>query len=258
MAGGTLRMRAPLLFAVGAIFAISIGLAAELCHSLVAAAWQLKNTTDATAATHFALVGGSVFGGFAALHYWFPKMTGRTMGESLARISFWTIARRPPARLRAARSSPAPSEGQVIDAYKFFDSTGVNAYNLIASIGVLVLAVGILLTLVNAIFSREGGPEAGHDPWGGEIARVVRALAAGAAQLRRPARRPQRPADARHPRGDRPSHPPRAEQAAGARFPAGSLSNAHAMPAPARRPRPPRRQPRLPRAPPRRPSSATT
>ena len=56
----------------------------DLQQSLVAAAWQLKNTTDSTAATHFALVGGAVFGGFAALHYWFPKMTGRTMGENLA------------------------------------------------------------------------------------------------------------------------------------------------------------------------------
>ena len=55
-------------------------------------------------------------------------------------------------------------EGQVIDAYKFFGGTGVNAYNLIASIGAFVLAIGILLTLVNAILSRDGGPEAGHDP----------------------------------------------------------------------------------------------
>ena len=69
LAGGTLRLRAPLLFAIGAVFAITIGLASELCHSLVAAAWQLKNTTDSTAATHFALIGGAVFGGFAALHY---------------------------------------------------------------------------------------------------------------------------------------------------------------------------------------------
>ena len=69
---------------------------------MVAVAWQLKNTTDATAATHFALVGGAVFGGFAALHYWFPKMTGRTMGETLARISFWTMVVGIAARLRAA------------------------------------------------------------------------------------------------------------------------------------------------------------
>jgi heme/copper-type cytochrome/quinol oxidase subunit 1 len=167
LAGGTLRMRAPLLFAIGAIFAISIGLASEVCHSLVAAAWKVKNTTDATAATHFALIGGSVFGGFAALHYWFPKMTGRTMGESLARISFWTI-------MAGLLLGFVPLffagtfEGQVIDAYKYFGDTGVTAYNVISTIGVLVLFVGILLTILNAIFSREGGAEAGHDPWGGD------------------------------------------------------------------------------------------
>jgi heme/copper-type cytochrome/quinol oxidase subunit 1 len=167
MLAGALRMRAPLLFALGAISFISIGLAAEIDHSMVAAAWQLKNTTDATAATHFALVGGAVFGGFAALYFWFPKMTGRTMGESLARISFWTMVigillAFVPLFLAGGE------EGQVIDAYKFFDGTGVSAYNLIASIGTLVLAAGIVMTLVNAILSRVHGPEAGHDPWGGE------------------------------------------------------------------------------------------
>jgi heme/copper-type cytochrome/quinol oxidase subunit 1 len=167
LSDGTLRMRAPLLFAVGAISAISIGLGAEIEHSMVAAAWNLDNTTDATAATHFALVGGAVFGGFAALHYWFPKMTGRTMGETLARFSFWTMAigivlAFVPLFLAGAE------QGQVIDAYKFFAGGGVDAYNLIASIGTFVLAAGILMTLVNAILSRENGPEAGHDPWHGE------------------------------------------------------------------------------------------
>jgi cytochrome c oxidase subunit I len=165
--GGALRMRAPLLFAVGAVSMISIGLGAEIEHSMVAAAWQLKNTTDATAATHFALIGGSVFGGFAALHYWFPKMTGRTMGESLARLSFWTmvvgiLAAFVPLFLAGA------DKGEVVDAYKFFDGTGVNAYNLIASIGSLILAIGILLTIVNAILSRTGGARAGHDHWDGD------------------------------------------------------------------------------------------
>jgi heme/copper-type cytochrome/quinol oxidase subunit 1 len=167
MIGGALRMRAPLLFALGAISSISVGLAAEIDHSMVAAAWELKNTTDSTAATHFALVGGAVFGGFAALYFWFPKMTGRTMGESLARISFWTMA------LGIVLAFvplffAGGEKGQVIDAYKFFDGTGVNAYNLIASVGTLILAAGIVMTLVNAILSRVHGPEAGHDPWGGE------------------------------------------------------------------------------------------
>jgi len=165
--GGRIRMRAPLLFSAGAISMISIGLAAEVSHSIVGAAWQLKNTVDATAATHFALVGGGVFGGFAALHFWFPKMTGRTMGETLARLSFWTM-------VLGTLLAFGPlflaggEEGQVVDAYKFFEGTGVSAYNLIATIGSFVLAVGVILTLVNAIVSRVSGPEAGHDPWGGD------------------------------------------------------------------------------------------
>jgi heme/copper-type cytochrome/quinol oxidase subunit 1 len=167
MIGGSLRMRAPLLFAVGAISAISIGLASEISHSMVAVAWRLHNTTDATAATHFALVGGSVFGGFAALHYWFPKLTGRTMGETLARFSFWTMAIG--TLLAFVPLFLAGGEhGQVVDAYKFFSGSGVSADNLIATIGTFILAIGILLTLANAIASRGNGARAGHDHWGGD------------------------------------------------------------------------------------------
>jgi cytochrome c oxidase subunit 1 len=167
LVGGTIRVRAPLLFAAGAIAMISIGLGAEISHSLVAVAWRLKNTVDATAATHFALVGGAVFGGFAALHFWFPKMNGRTMGESLARLSFWTmtfgmLVAFVPLFLAGTE------KGQVVDAYKFFENTGVGTYNLIASIGAFILAAGIVMTLVNAVLSRTGGSKAGHDPWGGD------------------------------------------------------------------------------------------
>lgn len=165
--GGALRMRAPVLFAIGALVSISLGLAAEMQQSLVGAAFYLKNTTDSTAATHFALVGGAVFGGFAALHYWFPKITGRTMGEQLGRISFWTVS---VGTLLAfvPMALAGWEEGQVVDAYKFFNHTGVNFYNLLASIGIFILFVGIVLILVNAVASVKGGAKAGHDPWGGD------------------------------------------------------------------------------------------
>jgi heme/copper-type cytochrome/quinol oxidase subunit 1 len=166
MIGGTLRMRAPLLFATGAISVISIGLTAEIGHSLVAVAWQLKNTTDATAATHYALIGGGVFGGFAALHFWYPKITGRTMGEGLARISFWTML--VGVNVAFFPLFLAGVQGEVVDTYKFFDGTGVSGYNLVSTIGAFVLAGGILLTLVNALVSMRSGPAAGHDQWGGD------------------------------------------------------------------------------------------
>lgn len=89
------------------------------------------------------------------------------MGETLARISFWTTA------LGLVLTFvplffAGGLEGQVIDAYKFYDGTGVSGYNLIASIGSFVLGAGIVMTLVNAIQSRVNGPAAGHDPWHGE------------------------------------------------------------------------------------------
>jgi heme/copper-type cytochrome/quinol oxidase subunit 1 len=165
MLGGSIRLRAPMLYGVGAIAMIATGLAGELGQSAVGVAWQLQNTTDATASTHFALVGAAVFGGFAALHYWFPKMTGRTLGENLGRIAFWTIL----IGLNVAFLPLilAGLQGQVVDVYKFYAGTGVSADNLVATIGSFVLALGVMLELTNVVLSLRSGVRAGHDPWGG-------------------------------------------------------------------------------------------
>ena len=214
MVGGALRMRAPLLFAIGAISAISIGLGAEIEQSMVAAAWQLKNTTDATAATHFALVGGSVFGGFAALHYWFPKMTGRTMGESLARISFWTmavgiLARLRPALPRRRRTGRGRRRLQVLRRHRRQRLQPDR------------LDRRLRPRDRDRDDARQRDPQPHRRrrgrarPVGRRLARVAHALATGAPQLRRASRRAQRPPDARHPRGDRAPQRPRG--AAGAR-----------------------------------------
>jgi heme/copper-type cytochrome/quinol oxidase subunit 1 len=163
--GGAVKLRAAMLYAVGAIAMIGIGLAAELGQSAVGVAWQLQNTTDATASTHYALVGAAVFGGLAALHYWFPKITGRTLGDSMGKISFWILL----AGLNIAFFPLflAGLQGQVVDAYKFYAGTGVNADNLVATIGAFVLALGVVLELTNVVLSLRSGVRAGHDPWGG-------------------------------------------------------------------------------------------
>jgi heme/copper-type cytochrome/quinol oxidase subunit 1 len=59
-------------------------------------------------------------------------------------------------------------EDQVVDAYKFFNHTGVNFYNLLSSIGVLILFFGVVLVLINAVASVKSGARAGHDPWKGD------------------------------------------------------------------------------------------
>jgi heme/copper-type cytochrome/quinol oxidase subunit 1 len=163
--GGALRFRAPLVFALGAISTMSFGLAGELAQSVIPVGWQLANTMAAWQDTHYALIGGAVFGGFAALYYWFPKITGRTMGEGLAMASF--VALLIGVHVMCLPMFFAGLEGQPVDVFEYYSDTGLSAWNLIASIGSFILALGVILTLVNAAVSVRSGARTGPDAWGG-------------------------------------------------------------------------------------------
>jgi cytochrome c oxidase subunit I len=163
--GGTLHPRAAPLFALGAISSMTIGLAGELAYSVLPVGWQLDNTTAAQGDTIAVLVGGAVLGGFAALHYWFPKLTGRTLGEGAGKIAFSAIIAG--VYVYALATFLAGLKAQPVDIYKYFAGNGLDGFNLAASIAGFVLAAGILVELVNVAHSWGHGVRAGHDPWGG-------------------------------------------------------------------------------------------
>ena len=163
--GGTLHLRAAPLYALGAISAITLGLAGRLAYALIPVGWQLNNTTAAQGDTVCVIVGGAVLGGFAALHYWFPKLSGRMMGEGLGKAAFAAIL--VGLYVFELGSFFAGVKGQPVDVYKFFQGNGLDGYNLIASIGAILLSVGILVELTNSAWSWSRGVRAGHDPWGG-------------------------------------------------------------------------------------------
>ena len=102
IAGGVLRMRAPMVFALASISTLTFGLVGELIQSVIPVNWLLADTTASTAASGYVLVGGPILGGLAALYYWFPKMTGRTLGEGLGEA-----LRRPDRPRRPAHLHPA-------------------------------------------------------------------------------------------------------------------------------------------------------
>jgi cytochrome c oxidase subunit 1 len=160
---GALRLRAPLWYALAAISTMACGLAGELGYSVIPVGWQLDNTTAAQGDTLYVLVGGGVMGGFAALHYWFPKLSGRMLGEGLGKIALGLML--VGIHLYVLPMFLAGLEGQPVDVFKYYEGTGVDGYNLIASIGAFVLAVGILLELGNAAYSYGNGIRVGHDPW---------------------------------------------------------------------------------------------
>ena len=161
--GGTLRTRAAPLYAIAAISAMTIGLAGDLAWSLIPVGWQIEHTTAAQGATFAVLAGGSVLGGFAALHYWFPKISGRLLGEGLGKAALVAIL--VGIYAFAAGSFLAGVKGQPTDVYKFFSGEGLDGANLLASVGAFVMAVGVLLELGNAAYSWSRGVAVGHDPW---------------------------------------------------------------------------------------------
>jgi cytochrome c oxidase subunit I len=162
--GGAMRARAAPLYAIAAISAMTVGLAGELAWSVIPVGWQIANTTAAQGDTITVIVGGAVLGGFAALHYWFPKLCGRLLGDGLAKVALVLVL----LGLYAfcAASFLAGVKGQPVDIYRFYGGEGLDGYNLVASIAVFVMAAGILLELGNAAYSWSNGVRAGHDPWG--------------------------------------------------------------------------------------------
>jgi cytochrome c oxidase subunit 1 len=165
VASSDFHMRAPLRFAMGALSLASIGLAAEVSQSTIAIGSQAQQTYEAWAATHFALIGFALFGGLAAASYWYPKITGRMLNEDRAKISFWVMFAGTVIALVPLFG--AGVEGQVTDSYRFFADDNVSAYNLVASIGAIVLFIGIVLAIGNLLRSRSEGPAATPDPWRG-------------------------------------------------------------------------------------------
>lgn len=161
--GGALRARAAPLYAVAAISAMTVGLAGDLAWSLIPVGWQIQNTTAAQGATIAVIVGAAVLGGFGALHYWMPKITGRLVGDGLAKVALAAIL--VGVYVFALMAFFAGVKGQPVDIYKFYGGEGLDGYNLVASIAAFVLAGGVLLELGNLAYSYHRGVPTGHDPW---------------------------------------------------------------------------------------------
>jgi cytochrome c oxidase subunit 1 len=160
------HMRAPLRFALGALSLASIGLAAEIAQSTIAVATQLSETYDAWAATHFTLIGFVVFGGFAAVTYWYPKMTGRQLNEDRAAKSFGLMFIG--TLIAVLPLFGAGVSGQVTDSYRYFAYEDLQVYNVISAVGTLILFVGIVLAVGNLVKSRSEEPVATPDPYRGD------------------------------------------------------------------------------------------
>src|SRR4029079_7649817 len=144
---GALVFKPPMYFACGFIGLFVIGGISGVILAVFPVDWQLTDTYFVVAHMHYVLFGGAVFGIFAGLYYWFPKMSGRMMSEVLGKTSFWLMFIGFNTTFLVQHS--AGLSGMPRRVYDYSSDLHVTTYNLISTIGAFILAFGILLTLIN-------------------------------------------------------------------------------------------------------------
>jgi cytochrome c oxidase subunit I len=162
---GSIVFKTPLYFAAALPALFVIGGISGVMLAVFPVDWQLHDTYFVVAHLHYVLFGGSVFGIFAGIYYWFPKMTGRMMSEGLGKLSFWVMF--VGFNLTFLVQHSAGLSGMPRRIYDYSGDLGVNGYNMISTIGSFMLGIGVLITVVNALRSYRHGKPAGNDPWHG-------------------------------------------------------------------------------------------
>src|ERR1700729_2461814 len=160
---GTIEFKTPLLFSAGFIALFMIGGISGVFLAVFPVDWQLNETYFVVAHLHFVLVGGSVMTIFAAIYYWFPKITGRMLSEGLGKLSFWLMFVGFLATFLIQHVMGL--DGMPRRVYEYDNVGHLALYNLISTIGSFVLAAGVLATVVNVARSVKVGVIAGPDPW---------------------------------------------------------------------------------------------
>src|SRR6266550_796366 len=160
---GKLRLSTPLLFALGFLSMFLIGGLNGVLTAAVPVDFALHDTYWVVAHLHYVLFGGSVFGVFAGLYYWFPKMTGRMLNEGLGKTSFWLMFIGFNTTFLVQHALGL--DGMPRRVYWYPHHGAWQGLNMISTVGSFILGIGVLLTVVNVLLSVRNGKPAGNDPW---------------------------------------------------------------------------------------------
>jgi cytochrome c oxidase subunit 1 len=165
MWGGRIRFAVPMLFALGFLLNFLIGGVTGVMLASAPIDFQVSDSYFLVAHFHYTLMGGSVFAIFAAITFWFPKAFGIRLSEAIGRwvfawlfvgfnLTFW------PQFVAGLRGMPR----RIADYPR---GLGFETPNLVSTIGVVAMSVGVLLFLADVWLAFRRREPAGDDPWGG-------------------------------------------------------------------------------------------
>ena len=163
MWGGAVRLTTAMLCSIGFIAMFTIGGLTGIMHASPPVDWQQSDSYFIVAHFHYVLFGGSVFGVMGGIYYWFPKVTGRLLNETVGKWQFWLM-------VIGFNMTFFPMHFLGVDGmprriYTYPEGFGFELWNMVATIGAYITAVAGFVFFYNIFTSLKSGKEAGSDPW---------------------------------------------------------------------------------------------
>ncbi|HEX4850883.1 MAG TPA: cbb3-type cytochrome c oxidase subunit I, partial [Puia sp.] len=159
---GSIDLKSPMLYALGFIFLFSIGGLTGVFLGALAVNVHIHDTYFVVAHMHYVMIGGTVMGFLAALHFWYPKMTGKMFNEKVAKIS-WALI------FIGFNVTFFPqfilgTEGMPRRYYDYLPK--YQPLHELSTIGSWILAIGMFLMAINLIRGLFNGERAPENPYG--------------------------------------------------------------------------------------------
>ncbi len=162
--GGKLTYSVPMLFAIGLVSQFTIGGLSGVTHAVSPADTQQTDTYYIVAHFHYVLFGGSMFGIFAGLYFWWPKVFGRKLSEGIGKLHF--VLMMLGTTLAFGPMHILGLQGMIRRSSTYPRGMGWDLMNLISTIGAFTIALAYLVFIFNVVRSMKNITN-DPDPWDG-------------------------------------------------------------------------------------------
>ena len=163
MLGGRIRFQVPMLCCIAFLVHFLIAGLTGISHAIAALDWQTKNSYFLVAHFHFVAVGAIVFAVLGGLQFWFPKMSGRMMSESLGRWTFWLMVIG--FNMTFIIQHFLGFLGMPRRIYTYPELPNWGWMNMVSTVGVFFMSASALILVWNLAISFFRGKIAGDNPW---------------------------------------------------------------------------------------------
>ncbi len=160
---GRIRFSTPMMFILGAIVVFLLGGLTGPPHGTVSTDLHLHDTYFVVGHFHATMFGGYIFPFFAAIYYWFPKITGRKMSDRLGKVQFWLLL--PGFLLTSFGQMWIGLKGMRRRIADYDPNLGFDATHLIITIAGFAVAISVLIFVINLIYSARKGEVAVGNLW---------------------------------------------------------------------------------------------